>query len=106
MSIPTSAQIGQSLYGLARAIATVAVAVYVVGVAVHAFALRLAHSPGRAVLSLIPLKPVRPVPPEWGAILLTDEQMRDEIASYDARTLRKTSRPALPAKARRVKAPA
>lgn len=106
MSIPTSAQIGQSLHGLARAIATVAVAVYVIGVAVHAFALRLAHSPGQAVLGLIPLKPVRPVPAEWGAILLTDEQMRDEIASYDARTLRKTSRPALPAKARRVKAPA
>lgn len=103
-SFPTSQQIGQTLHGLAKIVAVVAVAAYVAGLTVHAWVRLAADNPAAAAIALLPLKPVRPIPAEWSAVLLTDEELEREIAQYDGRTLKRI-RPARPAKARRVAAP-
>lgn len=93
------------MHGLAKIAAMVAVAVYVAAETVHAWIRLAADSPAAAAIALLPLKPIRPIPAEWSAVLLTDEQLEREIAQYDGRTLKRKTRPARPATARKVVAP-
>ena len=98
MSIPTCNQIGSSIERAVRFVAAVAVAFYVAGETCGRAMYRLSdwlvdltHSPVDTILGLVPTKPkTEPVLQLLGAQLLSDEQLEEEIKTYE----KKKPRPA------------
>lgn len=92
ITVPTSAQLGDTFEGTARAIAAVLVAIYVAGqvtrdwvAGVATFSQRLTAQPLQTLLDLIPtVEPQPEVLAILGATLLEPEDLDLEIAAYDA----------------------
>jgi hypothetical protein len=99
ITIPTCNQIGSTLEQAVRAIAIVAVAFYVAGETCGRAMYRLSdwivdftHRPVDTILGLVPTKPkTEPVLQLLGAQLLSDEQLEEEIKTYEKK---KSPRPA------------
>jgi hypothetical protein len=100
ITIPTCNQIGSTLEQAVRAIAIVAVAFYVAGETcgramyqLSDWLVNLTHRPVDTILGLVPTKPkTEPVLQLLGAQLLSDEQLEEEIKTYEKK--KKSPRPA------------
>ena len=103
ITIPTCNQIGSTLEQAVRAIAMVSVAFYVAGETcgramyrLSDWLVNLTHRPVDTILGLVPTKPKTepastPVLQLLGAQLLSDEQLEEEIKTYEKK---KKPRPA------------
>ena len=99
MTIPTCNQIGSSIESAVRFIAAVAVAFYVAGFAcgravyqLSDWLVNLTSRPVDTILGLVPTKPkTEPVLQLLGAQLLSDEELEEEIKTYEKK---KSPRPA------------
>ncbi len=100
ITIPTCNQIGSSIERAVRFVAAVAVAFYVAGETCGRAMYRLSdwivdftHRPVDTILGLVPTKPkTEPVLQLLGAQLLSDEQLEEEIKTYEKK--KKSPRPA------------
>ena len=98
ITIPTCNQIGSSIERAVRFVATVAVAFYVAGETcgramyqLSDWLVNLTHRPVDTILGLVPTKPkTEPVLQLLGAQLLSDEELEEEIKTYE----KKKPRPA------------